>query len=129
MVDDDKKAELRRKFIEERGNIPPPGIQEMLDLDPELFNRYLEFSAPFWNKGPLPPKVREFIIIAVDASVTHMFEPGLRAHIRRALELGATREELLQIFELISGLGIQGSTLGISVLAEEYPRWVGEQNK
>jgi alkylhydroperoxidase/carboxymuconolactone decarboxylase family protein YurZ len=129
MVSDDKKAELRRKFVEERGNAPPPGIQEMLELDPELFNRYLEFSAPFWKKGPLAPKVREFIIIAVDASVTHMFEPGLRAHIRRALELGATQEELLQVFELISGLGIHGSTLGISVLAEEYPRWVDEQNR
>lgn len=129
MVSDDKKAELRRKFIEERGSIPPPGIQEMLDLDPELFHRYLEFSAPFWKKGPLPPKVREFIIIAVDASVTHMFEPGIRAHIRRALELGATQDELLQIFELISGLGIHRYTLGISVLAEEYPKWINEQNK
>jgi hypothetical protein len=53
----------------------------------------------------------------------------IRAHIRRALELGATQDELLQIFELISGLGIHGSTLGISVLAEEYPKWINEQNK
>jgi len=126
---DDKQAQLIRKFKKDRGGEIPAGVQSMLELDPDLFERFLDFSSPPFKTGPLPPRVREFILIAVDASVTHMFEPGIRTHIRRALEEGATKEELLEVFELVSLIGIHGSTLGISVLAEEYPKWVDEQGK
>jgi len=126
---DEKKSELMRKFNEARGGTLPLGMQKMLELNPEFFERYLEFSTAPWKKGPLPPKVKELILMAVDASVPHLFEPGLRAHMRRALELGATKEELLEVFELISLIAIHGSTLGISVLSEEYQKWEHEQEK
>jgi alkylhydroperoxidase/carboxymuconolactone decarboxylase family protein YurZ len=125
---DNEKNELTSKFAEARGGEMPLGIQRMMELDPGMFKRYVDYSSAIF-KGPLPPKVAEFILIAVDASVTHMFEPGLRAHMRRALELGATKEELLEVCELVSLIGIHGSTLGISVLAEEYPKWINEHNK
>ena len=51
--------------------------------------------------------MRELIYTAFDASATHMFEPGLRQHIRNALALGATREELMEVLELASGIGVQ----------------------
>jgi alkylhydroperoxidase/carboxymuconolactone decarboxylase family protein YurZ len=125
---DNEKNELTSKFAEARGGEMPLGIQRMMELDPGMFKRYVDYSSAIF-KGPLPPKVAEFILIAVDASVTHMFEPGLRAHMRRALELGATKEELLEVCELVSLIGIHGSTLGISVLAEEYPKWINEHSK
>jgi alkylhydroperoxidase/carboxymuconolactone decarboxylase family protein YurZ len=118
----DEKNELLSKFAEARGGEMPLGIKRMMELDPELFKRYTDFSSLPFKQGPLPPKVKEFILIALDASVTHMFEPGLRAHMRRALELGATKEELLEVCELVALIGIHGSTLGISVLAEEMSR-------
>jgi alkylhydroperoxidase/carboxymuconolactone decarboxylase family protein YurZ len=125
---DNEKNELTSKFAEARGGEMPLGIQRMMELDPGMFKRYVDYSSAIF-KGPLPAKVAEFILIAVDASVTHMFEPGLRAHMRRALELGATKEELLEVCELVSLIGIHGSTLGISVLAEEYPKWINEHKK
>ena len=124
---DERKTDLTKKFAEARGGEMPQGIKRMMELDPDLFERYTEFSSLPFKKGPLPPKVKEFILIALDASVTHMFEPGLRAHMRKALELGATKEELLEVFELVSLIGIHGTTLGISVLAEEYPKWINKQ--
>ncbi len=126
---DKQKTDLTKKFAEARGGEMPEGVKRMMELDPDLFERYTEFSSLPFKKGPLPPKVKEFILIALDASVTHMFEPGLRAHMRKALELGATKEELLEVCELVSLIGIHGSTLGISVLAEEYPKWIEKQNK
>ena len=51
--------------------------------------------------------MRELIYTAFDVSATHMFEPGLRQHIRNALALGATREELMEVFELASGIGVE----------------------
>jgi alkylhydroperoxidase/carboxymuconolactone decarboxylase family protein YurZ len=123
---DEEKNELTKKFAEARGGEMPRGIQQMMELDPEFFKRYVEFSSGSFKKNALSPKVKELIMIALDASVTHMFEPGLRAHMRRALELGATKEELLEVCELVSLIGIHGSTLGISVLADEYPKWKKE---
>jgi alkylhydroperoxidase/carboxymuconolactone decarboxylase family protein YurZ len=66
--------------------------------------------------------VKEFIYIAIDASTTHLYEPGLRQHIRNALRYGATREEIMEIYELTSAVGIHTCTLGVPVLLEELQR-------
>ena len=72
-----------------------------------------------WRHGPLPPKVKEFIYIAIDAATTHLYEPGLRQHIQNALRHGATAEEIMEVYELTSVLGIHACTLGVPVLLEE----------
>ena len=41
-------------------------------------------------KAELQPKFVELLSIALDASVTHMYAPGTRRHIKSALTLGAT---------------------------------------
>ncbi|HEX3678628.1 MAG TPA: carboxymuconolactone decarboxylase family protein, partial [Galbitalea sp.] len=69
-----------------------------------------------WKNGPLSAKEREFICIAIDCTVTHSYEPGLRRHIRNALSHGATREEILQIFQLAALLGLEGYILGARAL-------------
>ena len=69
--------------------------------------------------GVLDAKTIEFIAIAVDASCTHMYEPGVRRHIRKALELGATKEEITAVLQLTSVLGIHTMSLGAPVLLEE----------
>jgi alkylhydroperoxidase/carboxymuconolactone decarboxylase family protein YurZ len=40
-----------------------------------------------------PSKLVRFLSIALDASVTHMYPPGTRRHIKAALALGATMED------------------------------------
>ena len=56
---------------------------------------------------------------AIDAATTHLYEPGLRTHIRNALRYGATKEEIMEVLELVSVLGIHSCTLGVPVLLEE----------
>ena len=75
---------------------------DVLVLDPDFFEAYTEFSSVPWKSGPLEPKVKELIYTAFDVAATHMFEPGLRVHIRNALGYGATREEIMEVFELVS---------------------------
>jgi alkylhydroperoxidase/carboxymuconolactone decarboxylase family protein YurZ len=114
-------AELKQRFIEERGYWN--GVwDELLEADPEFFAAYLDFSAHPSRRGVLDPKVRELIYIAVDASTTHLYAPGTRIHIRNALELGATKEEILEVLELISVLGIHSVTMGLPLLIEELGR-------
>ena len=67
----------------------------------------------------LDTKTVELIAIAIDASCTHMYGPGVRRHIRLALEAGATREEIAAVLQLTSVLGIHTMSLGAPILLEE----------
>ena len=125
----EKQAELIEKHIKERQSMPSERLLTILEWDPEFFELYLDFSAHPWKKGSLPSKVKELIYIAIDAATTHLYEPGIRTHIRRALDQGATKEEILEVFELVSVLGLHSCTVGIPALADEYDKWVTEKAK
>jgi hypothetical protein len=113
-----EQVRLKEAFIAGRGYWSD-FWDDVLRLDPELFEAHLNFTMVPWRKGHLAPKFKELIYVAVDAATTHLYEPGLRAHIRRALDLGATKEEIIEVYELISSLGIHTFTMGLPVLVEE----------
>jgi alkylhydroperoxidase/carboxymuconolactone decarboxylase family protein YurZ len=114
----DRRQQLKAEFIELRG-IWSPVWDALLDADPDFFAAYLKFAAaPYRDGGVLDPKVKEFVLIAVDAAATHLYEPGIRLHIRRAIELGATKEELLEVLQLTSTLGIHAANIGVPILVE-----------
>ena len=69
----------------------------------------------------LEPKVKELIYTAFDCSATHMFEPGLRQHIRNALAYGASAAEIMEVFELASGIGAKAFALGAPALRAALP--------
>lgn len=69
--------------------------------------------------GVLDPKTWELIAIAVDASCTHLYAPGVRRHIRKALDLGATPQEIMAVLEGVAVLGIHSCALGFPILADE----------
>ena len=45
--------------------------------------------------------------------------PGVRRHIRKALELGATKQEITAVLQCVSVLGIHTMSLGAPILLEE----------
>ena len=94
----------------------------LLQLSPEFFDAYVQLSSVPWKTGTLDPKVREFIYIAIDASTTHLFLPGLRIHVQNALRLGATVQEIMEVMQLTSVLGIHTITEGVPILLEEVER-------
>ena len=114
----ERQEEIKALFTTKRGywNSFWDGI---LRLDPEFFAAYTSFSAYSWEQGVLEPKVKELIYTAFDVSATHMFTPGLRQHIRNALALGATKEEIMEVFELASGIGAKAFAVGAPALREE----------
>jgi alkylhydroperoxidase/carboxymuconolactone decarboxylase family protein YurZ len=91
---------------------------DMLRRDPEFFRRYLDLSTVAERSGALEPKVRELIRVALAGAATHLFEPGLRRSIVRAVELGATDEELMEVFELSATLGIHAANAGVPILLD-----------
>lgn len=122
-----EQQKLKDTFIKNRGYWND-FWDELLILSPDFFDAYLNFSSIPWTPGVLEPKVKEFIYIANDASTTHLYEPGLRIHIRNALKYGATKEEIMEVFQLTSGLGVHTCVMGIPVLIDEF-RKAGRGNE
>ncbi|MFC4605145.1 carboxymuconolactone decarboxylase family protein [Rhodococcus kronopolitis] len=87
--------------------------------DPEWTEQFMEMAALPIRREVFPPAFVELLSIAIDASATHMYAPGVRRHIRLALDLGVTRDEILTVLEMVSVLGIHACNLGVPILEEE----------
>lgn len=108
----------KKQFIEERGIWKwSPMWETILLIDHDIVAAFAHFSSVPHKLGTLEPKVRELCCIAIDASITHLHEPGLRNHIRHALELGATKEEILETLEIASAIGTHTLVEGYAALA------------
>jgi alkylhydroperoxidase/carboxymuconolactone decarboxylase family protein YurZ len=96
-----------------------PNWEPFYALDPDWTERFMSMGMKPMLSGVLDAKSMEFLAIAVDASCTHMYGPGVRRHIRKALQLGATQEEITAVLQLTSVLGIHTMSLGAPILQEE----------
>ncbi|MEV6634786.1 carboxymuconolactone decarboxylase family protein [Actinoplanes sp. NPDC051470] len=115
---DDHQERLKAEFTRTRGYWHA-FWDEMLELDPEMFEAYTEFSSVPWRSGTLEPKVKEFVYIAFDTAATHLYTKGLKLHIENAIGYGATPQEILEVMEIAAVLGIHGVTAAAPILLEE----------
>lgn len=96
-----------------------PAWDPFYALDPLWTERFIAMGISPMTSGVLDAKTIEFIAIAVDASCTHLYAPGVRRHIRQALALGATKDEITAVLQLVSVLGIHTLSVGAPILLEE----------
>ncbi|MFI5953946.1 carboxymuconolactone decarboxylase family protein [Cryptosporangium sp. NPDC051539] len=115
------QEELKAWFTRERGYWHD-FWNEMLELDPEMFEAYTRFSTTPWKTGPLTPAEKELIYISYDIAATHLYVPGTKLHIRNALNHGASVGEILEVMELSSLIGIKSVAVAAPVLAEELAK-------
>jgi alkylhydroperoxidase/carboxymuconolactone decarboxylase family protein YurZ len=113
--DDRHVQALKRRFTEVQGYWDPIW-DEALELDPEFFEAYLEFSSVPWQNGVLEPKVKELVLCALDVAATHLYKPGIKIHMRNALRHGATAEQIMETVEIASVIGIHGALIGTPML-------------
>src|SRR5271156_177720 len=73
-----------------------PTWESILRLDPTYFSAYLSLRLVPLTKQYLSPKIQELLLLAIDASVTHLLQPGMRAHTAAALAAGATPGEVME---------------------------------
>jgi 4-carboxymuconolactone decarboxylase len=75
-----------------KGSAPPPNYQRFKTLFPAVVEAYENLGkACHWN-GPLSPKERELVKIGI--AIGAGLEGGTHAHVRLAMEEGATPEEI-----------------------------------
>lgn len=108
---------IKDEFVRARGGWADHW-EAILELDPDFMRAYLDFSAVPWRKNHLDNKTKEFIYIAVDAAATHLYEPGIRQHIKAGLKAGATKAEIMEVLELTATLGIHAMNIGVPILVE-----------
>lgn len=109
---------LKKDFLATRG-FWNEARDQLARLMPDYFTALSTMSMEPWKSGALSPKEREFVYIAIDCSIAHMHEPGIRIHIRNALRHGATRGELLELFQLSSLMGTESYVLGARALGRQ----------
>src|SRR5262247_3869755 len=93
------------------------------ELDPLWTDQFFAFGATLYQGKVFTQKEIELFSIALDASYTHMYAPGTRRHIKTALNLGATMEEIMEVLKLCVVQGVEACNLGVSILAEELKRF------
>lgn len=117
----EERAELEEKWREQRGYWKE-NWGNLAAIDHEFIERYLAFSSHPWNKGVLAPKTREFVYIAIDISTTHLYEPGTITHMKNAINYGATRAEIMEVFEIVGMIGFHTMREGVPILREELKK-------
>ena len=93
------------------------------ELSPLWTEDLFAFAVPgIYKSGIFTARFIELISIAFDASITHMYAPGTRRHIKGALKAGATPEEIMTVLHICVSMGIQACAKGVPILAEELER-------
>ena len=93
-----------------------------IELDPVWTDQFMATGAAIYGTKLMTPKLIELLSIAFDASYTHMYAPGTRRHIKAALKVGASLEEIMEVLKLCVVQGVQACNLGVPILAAEIAR-------
>ncbi|CAM1503206.1 Fc.00g079820.m01.CDS01 [Cosmosporella sp. VM-42] len=106
---DEEQEKLKVNFTKIRGYWNPIW-EDVLRLDPEFFQAYIQLSGVPWMK--------EFLYCAFDAATTHLYLPGLKVYMRNALGYGATPQEILEVLEIATLQGLHGPHQAMPIIAE-----------
>ena len=94
-------------------------LAQLREWDPAWAETCTRMVTNPWQSDVLPRKLVELIGIALNAACTNLNPEGTRRHIRRALDAGATRDEILMILKMASVMSIHSCSLGAPILLEE----------
>lgn len=94
-------------------------LAKLREWDPAWAETCTRMATDPWRSGVLSRRIVELIGVAVNAACTNLNPDGTRRHIRKALEAGATRDEILTILKMASVMSIHSCSLGAPILLEE----------
>lgn len=93
--------------------------EDGLWLDKTWCSQMVEMARDAVAPQDIDPKWMELVALAVDAAPQSLYPQGMRRHMRRALSLGATKQEIAAVLRYVSLLGQHSVKLGASILKEE----------
>lgn len=87
--------------------------------DPVWLDTFLAVGYAEEARAILGDKTWELLCIAIDATVTHLYNPGTERHVEAALALGVRPEEILEVLKIVSIQGLRSIDAGMKILDEE----------
>lgn len=94
----------------------------LAERDPDQMERIHEMTMhPLYGRNSLPLKVKELILISLNAF--DYYEFGFRVHVRSALKLGATEDEILEALEVVGIQKLHSLTSMLPILVEEVEKF------
>ena len=96
-----------------------PDWESFARFDPLWTDKAVALAMRPAISGALDAKTIELIRLALDASNTQLYASGIRRHIRRALEAGATREQIIAVLQLVSMQGLHTMCVAAPILVEQ----------
>jgi alkylhydroperoxidase/carboxymuconolactone decarboxylase family protein YurZ len=94
-------------------------LDQLREWDPAWAQTCERMTTNPWRSGVLSKKLVELISVGLNAACTDLNEDGTRRHIRKALDAGATKEEILFVLKCASVMSIHSCSLGAPILLEE----------
>ncbi|KAI0546134.1 Metallo-hydrolase/oxidoreductase [Xylaria curta] len=118
-MDKEEQKRLKQEFDARLGRDAfHTGWESLLDVDPAFFSASVSLASVPRSKSHLSRKEQALISLAVDCAATHLYAPGIREHVISAVREGASRDEILEVIELSSTLGIHACNIGVPLLVE-----------
>jgi len=116
MKKEDKAKKLIKQMESERG-FGRLWRKQLAERDPDFMELYHKAAMHVFRDGALPRKTKELICICADS--LQLYEPGVRIHVRNALELGATEDEIVEALEAAIMPGIHYLSVMLPSIVEE----------
>jgi 4-carboxymuconolactone decarboxylase len=85
--------------MEKKPTKPPKFYVQFMKKYPEIGKKYEELGEVIHGQGPLTDRERALIKMAVSGS--HLFHSAFKSHIRKALQVGVTKEEMEHLALLV----------------------------
>jgi alkylhydroperoxidase/carboxymuconolactone decarboxylase family protein YurZ len=111
------RERIKDAFIAQRGYWRP-WVEILLDGCPAFVEHYARYAGHPARSGPLSDRMVELIYVALDASSSHLFEPGLQTHMEKALQVGASRADIFDVLHLVAVQGVSSVCQAAAILAE-----------
>ena len=103
----------------ETGPWDDASLAQLREWDPKWAETCTRMATNPWRSGVLSRKLAELIGVALNAACTNLNPEGTQRHIRKALDSGATKDEILFVLKCASVMSIHSCSLGAPILLEE----------
>ena len=114
-----EKKETRELYQYNGYDFWDEGHDEALALDPVGMRIFAGWNRAALTNDCVSQKDKELLWLALYASPTTVYVPGIKEHLKKAMDLGATHEEIISVFELISVIGVHSLTVSMPILKKQ----------
>lgn len=94
-------------------------VEQLREWDSGWAEACVRMSTNPWTNGVLSRKFVELVGIGLNAACTNLNPDGTRRHIRAALAVGASLDEILFVLKCAAVMSIHSCSLGAPILLEE----------